>query len=242
MVELRTVIPEEIDRYLDSLVSNGPFNNKAELVRAALAAYTAMGAPMAQVFDKENIFSPDGRIYQTEYARESALRAPPSVGVVYDGGVVLATRVSSGTSVLWYPKLLQVNPRVAVSIAGVVSDGLMTLRKIRQAKPKCTDDLVDDLTEWFWENTAHRGRRPLGVFVLLATTLDGNPRLHIFEPSGACLEGRGIAIGRGYSRIQGVLNTSRPPRNSKEAESLVLGALGEGERWQKEEVLHLKVH
>ena len=81
-MELRTIIPDEIDRYLESLVDSGPFNNKAELVRAALAAYTSsMAGPKDQAFDKENIFSPDGRVYQFEYARESAMRAFPTLGL-----------------------------------------------------------------------------------------------------------------------------------------------------------------
>ncbi len=144
MVELRTVIPEEIDRYLDSLVSTGPFNNKAELVRAALASYTTMAGPMAQVFDKENIFSPDGRVYQTEYARESALRAPPSVGVVYDRGVVLVARIATTSPIEWYPKLHPLSEDVAVCATGVMADGFVTVRRMKTYHLKKLDELMED--------------------------------------------------------------------------------------------------
>ena len=69
MTEIRTAISPEIDRFLDSLVRTGPFASKAELVRAALVSYAGEAGPMAQGFDKENIVSPDGRVYQLEYAR-----------------------------------------------------------------------------------------------------------------------------------------------------------------------------
>src|SRR2546428_2950438 len=74
MAEIRTAIPEEVDAYLDALVQKGVFSNKAELVRAALVSYVNATGTFFQGFDAENVFAPDGRLYQVEYARESAAR------------------------------------------------------------------------------------------------------------------------------------------------------------------------
>lgn len=242
MVELRTIIPEEIDRYLESLVESGPFNNKAELVRAALASYTStMTGPRDQAFDKENIFSPDGRVYQFEYARESAMRAFPSIGITYPKGVLLLSRLASSSVNEWYPKMRQINPELAVSITGLMADGLVTVRKIREASPKTVDEFIEHTVEWFWENTSQRGRRPLGIFLLAATTMGGVPRLLGFEPSGACLVGRAIAVGRGSQRMQALLGSERSPRNGKEAEEMAKRALGSPQKWEHDEVLHLKI-
>lgn len=241
MVELRTVIPDEIDRYLDSLVSTGPFNNKAELVRAALASYTTMAGPMAQVFDKDNIFSPDGRVYQVEYARESALRASPSVGVVYDHGVYLHSRFATSPSVMRYPKLHQISKEVVASTTGIVADGIVTAQRLRKLRPRTVDQLIEETTFWFWEGTSQRTRRPLGIFLLIASTLGGKPNLLLFEPSGACTESRTIAVGKGSKRIQTVFSTEASARTAKDAEALAIRAMGKPQKWERDESVHLEV-
>lgn len=240
MVELRTIIPEEVDRYLESIVESGPFNNKAELVRAALAAYTSsVAGPKAQEFDKENIFAPDGQVYQFEYARESALRGLPSIGMSYPKGVMLMSRTASSSVNEWYPKIRKINSELAVSTTGLLADGHVTVRKVRESKAKSIDEFIEETSEWFWENTSQRNRRPLGIYLMAATIMGGEPRLLCFEPSGACLVGRAIAVGRGSQRMQALLGSERAPRNGKEAEEIALRALGKPQKWEHDDVLHL---
>src|SRR6266508_3475858 len=89
MTELRTAIPEEVDAYLDALVRKGVFSNKAELVRAALVSYVNETGTIFRGFDAETIFAPDGRLYQVEYARESAARGGTAAGLVGDAALVV---------------------------------------------------------------------------------------------------------------------------------------------------------
>ena len=210
-------------------------------MRAALASYTSsMAGPKDQAFDKENIFSPDGRVYQFEYARESAMRAFPSVGMSYPKGVMLVSRVATSAINEWYPKMHRINDELAVSTTGLHADGLVTVRKIRETKAKTIEEFIEETAGWFWENTSQRGRRPLGIFLLVATTMGGTPRLIGFEPSGACLSGRAIAVGRGSQRMQALLGSERAPKNGKEAEAMAQRALGAPQKWEHDEVLHLK--
>ena len=242
MVELRTVIPDEIDQYLETLVESGPFNNKAELVRAALAAYTSsVAGPKAQAFDKEVVFSPDGRLYQSEYARESALRGFPSIGLTYPKGVLLVSRVASSTINEQIPKMHRIHKDLAVSYAGCIGDGLVTVRKLRESKAETVEQLIEDTASWFWENNSQRSRRPIGIQLLVATTMGAEPHLLAFEPSGGCLMGRAIAVGRGSQRMQAFLGSERPPRSDKEAEEIAQLALGKPQKWEHDTVLHLKV-
>jgi 20S proteasome alpha/beta subunit len=240
MVELRTAIPEEIDRYLESLVNTGPFSSKAELVRAALAAYTSMAGPMAQVFDKENIFSPDGRVYQIDYARESALRGPPVVGIIYDEGVLLAGKISCPSPLMEYSKVVRLTDKIAVCPTGAAGDGYVVVRNLRREKPATVENLIDVLTLCYWENNSDKRRRPLGVILLVACVFKGKPRLLLFEPSGAHVEGRAIAAGRGYQRVQANLNLSYKTGTAKEAQALAEEVLGKLEKAEKYEMVHLR--
>jgi 20S proteasome alpha/beta subunit len=240
MTELRTAIPEEIDRYLDSLVSTGPFSSKAELVRAALAAYTSMAGPMAQVFDKDNIYSPDGRVYQMDYARESALRGPTVVGITYQGGVLLACKIACPSPLMEYSKIERVSSNLTACPTGVRADGYMAIRTLRKNPPKTLADLIDSLTVFFWENNTDKRRRPLGTILLIAALLEGKPSLVMFEPSGAHVLGKAIAIGKGYQRAQANLNLSYRSGTAKEAENLAIDILGKLEKTEKYEIVHLK--
>src|SRR3989442_15807485 len=93
MAEIRTAIPEEVDAYLDALVQKGVFSNKAELVRAALVSYVNITGTFFRGFDAENVFAPDGRLYQVEYARESAARGGTAAGIACEDGVLLAPEI-----------------------------------------------------------------------------------------------------------------------------------------------------
>src|SRR3989449_10705077 len=93
MTEIRTAVPEEVDAYLDALVRKGIFSNKAELVRAAIVNYVNETGTFFRGFDAETIFAPDGRLYQVEYARESAARGGRAAGIVGDDGAILGAEV-----------------------------------------------------------------------------------------------------------------------------------------------------
>lgn len=240
MVELRTAVPEEIDRYLDSLVSNGPFSSKAELVRAALASYTSMAGPMAQVFDKDTIYSPDGRVYQMEYARESALRGPPIVGIVYDRGVLLACKIVCPSPLLKYTKVVRISRNIAVCPTGLAVDSHVAIRNIRESNPASIEELVDAVTLQYWENSSNKGKRPLGTILLIASIFRGKPALIQFEPSGAFIEGKAIAAGRGFSQIQASLNMIYKCGNAKNAEEMARSVLGKLDELEMFEMTHLR--
>lgn len=240
MTELRTAIPEEIDRYLESLVSTGPFASKAELVRAALAAYTSMAGPMAQVFDKDNIYSPDGRVYQIEYARESAMRGAPALGIVYRNGVLLASKNVCPSPLMNYSKIVRLSNEVAVCPSGILADGYVAIRSIRKEKPRTLEDLIDTLTLCFWENNSNKGKRPLGAILLVACVFKGQQTLLRFDPSGSHRKGLGVVVGKGYTKLQARLDLSYTNGSAKDAEALAEHVLGRPEKTEQYEMMHLK--
>ncbi|MFX1363094.1 MAG: hypothetical protein ACFE7A_06545, partial [Promethearchaeota archaeon] len=91
MPEIRVVVSEELDRYMSTVVQKGMFGSKAELIRAALIRYfETLPIRVPSGYDDTTMFSPDGRIFQLEYALEGAQRGAIIVGLRYRDGVMLA--------------------------------------------------------------------------------------------------------------------------------------------------------
>ena len=237
MTEIRTAISPEIDRFLDSLVRTGPFASKAELVRAALVSYAGEAGPMAQGFDKENIVSPDGRVYQLEYARESALRGMPGVGLVYEGGVVLAAVTAGAKLVRGITKIHRIGKDAAVLASGLVADAFMAVAHARRAEPRTTEELVEALVGFYWGHTVYRWKRPLGAALLVASALGGNPRLFEIDPSGAFVEYDAAAIGEGSKDRTEALEKRYRRGKAADAEKLALDVLGKP---AKANVVHVR--
>ena len=232
MTEVRVAVSEEIDRYLEALVRTGPFANKAELVRAALVSFASQAGPIAQGFDQETRYAPDGRVYQLEYARESARRGNPGVGAVYEGGIVLGAASSSGKLVRRAPKIRAISDRLAILSSGFVADAHMAAARLRQAKPKSTEEAVDFLVEFYWEHASNRTKRPLAASLLIASTLDGEARLFYLDPSAAVVEYDATAIGDGLDDRMDLLEKRYRRGTYREAERLVLDALGKPETFE----------
>lgn len=222
MPEIRTAIPEEVDAYLDALVRRGVFSNKAELVRAALVGYVNDTGTFFRGFDAETIFAPDGRLYQVEYARESAKRGGTAVGIVCDDGVLLAaempgkTKLSAGAG-----KVQTIGDRMAVVPAGLVGDTALAIDELRAASPKGTDDAVRTLRITLHRFTLNRTQRPLGAAFLLGSVLDRKPRLVYLDPSGAAVETLGMAMGRNATTAQELLEARYTKMRLADAERLV---------------------
>jgi 20S proteasome alpha/beta subunit len=238
MSEVRTVIPDEIDYYLDAMVRTGPFGSKAELVRAALVSYAQVTGPLAHGFDKEMIYSPDGRIYQIEYARESSRRGLPIVGIVADDGVVLASRSwENPDDPLMkfhdqHGKMVKLGKNAAICGAGLVGDFAAVVRHARTLAFSSTEELMDGIRSYVWEQTLHRDRRPLGTTIMVATAFNGKPRLFHIDPSSSTYETSCDVFGLGDGEAKDVLAKGYRRMSAKDAEALALKALGNPKEYE----------
>jgi 20S proteasome alpha/beta subunit len=227
MTEIRTAVPPEVDDYLDALVRKGIFANKAELVRAALVNYVNLTGTFFRGFDAENIFAPDGRLYQLEYAREAALRGGTAVGIVCEDGVLLAAEASVRSKLVKsVRKIVPLGDRLAVAASGLVGDMWLVVDEIKSAAPKSTDDAVKVVRSVLHRQTLQRTQRPLGVAFLVASLLDRKPRLVEVDPSGATIESFAAALGRGSAAALKVLEERYRKMRLSEAERLVPLLLG----------------
>ncbi|PSQ28026.1 proteasome endopeptidase complex, archaeal, alpha subunit [Halobacteriales archaeon QS_9_68_17] len=176
------------------------------------------GQSQQQAYDRGiTIFSPDGRLYQVEYAREAVKRGTASIGVRTADGVVLAVdkRIRSplleGQSV---EKLHKADDHVGIASAGHVADARQLIdfarrraqvNQLRYGEPVGVETLTKEVTDHIQQYTQVGGARPFGVALVIGGIDNGEPRLFETDPSGTPYEWKALAVGADRDEIQNYL-------------------------------------
>jgi len=231
MAELRVILPDDVDRYLESVIKAGMFGNKAELARAAIVHFLNTIGPISKGYDTETFFSPDGRIFQLEYARESVSRGIPVIGIVCDNGVLLASEnPASGAETLAVtnPCLQHISDKLLVGYSGLASDAMVVIDKLKSMQLKKEEQVLSAIREIYWSHTMQRDARPLGAGLLVATKF-GRPKLYEVEPGGMITEYVASVIGDGGETAKTKLAKAYKRTSISNAGKLVPTILGDGE-------------
>ena len=138
------------------------------------------GGTRQQAYDRgHTIFSPDGRLYQVEYAREAVERGSPAVGVRTGEGVVLAARKRLRSPLLEaesVAKIHRIDDHLAVASAGHAADARRLVESARVAsqrhwlrydEPMPAGSLTTTLADEVQERTQTGGARPYGAALLI---------------------------------------------------------------------------
>lgn len=161
------------------------------------------------------MFSPDGRLYQVEYAREAVKRGTTAVGIKCRSGVVLLVDKRVGSRLLEpssIEKIFKIDEHIGVASSGLVGDARALVERARveaqsnritYGEPIDVETLAKKLCDHMQTYTLFGGARPYGTALLLAGVdigTDGKAHYRLFEtdPSGTLLEymATGIGIGR----------------------------------------------
>ena len=173
------------------------------------------GQAQQQAYDRGiTIFSPDGRLYQVEYAREAVKRGTASIGVRTEEGVVLAADKRS-RSPLMEPesveKIHKADDHIGVASAGHVADARQLIdfarreaqvNRLRYGEPIGIETLTKTITDHIQQYTQIGGARPFGVALIVGGVEDGEPRLFETDPSGTPYEWQALSIGANRSDIR----------------------------------------
>ncbi|WP_324757467.1 archaeal proteasome endopeptidase complex subunit alpha [Haloarcula montana] len=176
------------------------------------------GQNQQQAYDRGiTIFSPDGRLYQVEYAREAVKRGTASIGVRTAGGVVLAVdkRIRSPlmerSSV---EKIHKADDHIGIASAGHVADARQLIdlarrqaqvNQLRYGEPVGVETLTKEITDYIQQYTQVGGARPFGVALIIGGIADGEPRLYETDPSGTPYEWKALAVGADRGDIRDYL-------------------------------------
>ena len=155
------------------------------------------------------VFSPDGRLFQVEYAREAVKKGTTTIGLKYKNGVILMVdkRLSSK---LVEPgsieKIYDVDDYIGCATSGLVADARILIEEARKKAQQhkitygeniAVEVLVKNICDYKQNYTQFGGGRPFGTALLVAGVDDLG--IHLFEtdPSGALVAYRATSIGSG---------------------------------------------
>jgi proteasome alpha subunit len=173
-----------------------------------------MFSPPGMGYDRAiTIFSPDGRLFQVEYALEAVRRGWTALGIRCVDGVVMAVekkKISPLIDPASMEKILKIDDHVGATFAGLSSDARILVDKARQEAQinrLLYDEVMDievltkKVTEVKQIYTQHAGVRPFGVALLIAGVDKFGPRLFMTEPSGAYAGYYAVGIGAGSQPV-----------------------------------------
>jgi proteasome alpha subunit len=173
------------------------------------------GQSQQQAYDRGiTIFSPDGRLYQVEYAREAVKRGSASVGIRTSEGVVLAAERRTRSPLMErdsVEKLHKVDEHIGIASAGHVADARQLIdvarreaqvNQLRYGETIGVETLTKAVTDHIQQYTQTGGARPFGVALLVGGVENGAPRLYETDPSGTPYEWKAVAIGGNREEIQ----------------------------------------
>jgi proteasome alpha subunit len=159
------------------------------------------------------VFSPDGRLFQVEYAREAVKRGTTTVGLKFKDGVALiidkrvTSRLIEPTSI---EKIFKIDEHIGCATSGLVADAraLVDYARITSQINRVTynervsvEQLVKKICDYKQNYTQFGGVRPFGTALLVAGVDDQGVHLFETDPSGALMAYKAGSIGAGRNTV-----------------------------------------
>ncbi|MGQ9623951.1 MAG: archaeal proteasome endopeptidase complex subunit alpha [Candidatus Bathycorpusculaceae bacterium] len=162
------------------------------------------------------VFSPDGRLFQVEYAMELVNRGATILGMRCSEGVVLGAEenVEPLEEAEYSWKIFKIDEHIGAAIVGLSSDARILIDQARiyaQSNRLTYDEPIDvevvtkrtcDIKQLY---TQHAGVRPFGVSIIFAGVDKTGNRVFYTHPSGTYRGYRATAIGAGRETVLSIL-------------------------------------
>lgn len=198
------------------------------------------------------MYSPDGRIYQVEYAIETVKRGTLALGIRTKEGVIMAVEEkprSLQTSNVTQ-KIFQVDFHIGVAAAGYIPDARVQVDNARlfsQGNKMTYDESVEvgtvakHLADQSHQFTQYSGVRPNGVALIIAGVDQKGESIYVTDPSGTFVKYAAVAIGAGSEEANSFLEKHYDPEMSlDDAATLAIAAINLKAE-QKEGTDHVKM-
>ena len=168
------------------------------------------------------MYSPDGRIYQVEYAIETVKRGTLAIGVKCIDGVIIAVeenpralQVSNITQ-----KIFLVDQHIGVAAAGYIPDARVQVdnarffsqsNKLTYDEPVEVETVAKHLADQCHQFTQYSGVRPYGVALIIAGVDQKGGAIYVTDPSGTYVSYAAVAIGASSEEVTDFLEKNYKP-------------------------------
>jgi len=182
------------------------------------------------------IFSPDGRLFQVEYAFEAVKKGLTTLGIKARDGVVLAVEKRRASPLVeGTEKIKKIDEHVGLAFAGLFGDARVLIDRARieaqihrliygeRIPVELLAKKICDIKQIY---TQHGGVRPFGVAFLFAGVDRKGVHLIHTDPGGSYIVCKAYAIGSGAQRVLEFLEkTYRDGMSLEQAIGLALKSL-----------------
>ena len=194
--------------------------------------------PAQQGYDRAiTVFSPDGRLYQVEYAIETVKRGSIALGIKTNDGIIFAAdeRARKLQIVEEPQKLFKIDQHIGVAAAGYIPDARNQVDDARffsQSSKLVYDESVsvesvtkhiDDQCQHY---TQYAGARPIGVSLIIGGVDENGHSLFLTDPSGTYIPYNAVAIGANSDKVTEFLKKHyRPEITLEESKMLAIASI-----------------
>ncbi|KAG2187303.1 hypothetical protein INT44_004988 [Umbelopsis vinacea] len=196
---------------------------------------------MARRYDsRTTVFSPEGRLYQVEYAMESISLAGIALGIMAKDGIVIAAEKKVTSKLLEQSssseKIYKLSDNIICGVAGMTADANSLIYRSRLAAQQYlfaygeeipVEQLVQNLCDFKQRFTQRGGLRPFGVSFIFAGFDDHHGlQLYHSDPSGNYGGWKATCIGANNSSAQSILKQDyKEDMTLEEAKALAIKVL-----------------
>ncbi|KAI6179426.1 Proteasome subunit alpha type [Aphelenchoides besseyi] len=195
---------------------------------------------MARRYDsRTTIFSPEGRLYQVEYAMEAISHAGTCLGILATDGILIAAEKRNVHKLLddevLAEKIYHISENIACTVAGITADANILISRLRYwaadykfnyGEPIPVEELVQSLCNEKQRYTQIGGKRPFGVSLLYAGwDQHYGFQLYQSDPSGNYTGWKATCIGNNHQAAVSLLKQEYKSMNLEEATKLAMKVL-----------------
>ncbi len=198
------------------------------------------------------MYSPDGRIYQVEYAIETVKRGTLAIGIKCKDGVIIAVeenpralQVADITQ-----KIFQVDQHIGVAAAGYIPDARVQVdnarffsqsTKLTYDEPVEVETVAKHLADQCHQFTQYSGVRPYGVALIIAGVDQKGGSIYVTDPSGTYVSYAAVAIGASSEEVTDFFEKNYKTEISLEEGAVLATAAINLKSEKKDGVKHVKM-
>ena len=194
--------------------------------------------PAQQGYDRAiTVFSPDGRLYQVEYAIETVKRGTIALGIKTKYGIIFAAdERPRKLQIIEEPqKLFKIDQHVGVAASGYIPDARSQVddarffsqsSKLVYDEPVTVETVAKHIADKCQQYTQYAGARPIGVALIIGGVDQNDNALFLTDPSGTYIPYNAVAIGANSDKSTEFLTKNyRADMTLEESKTLAIAAI-----------------